>query len=155
MTQLKHRIAIGKVVNGEWKFDHYATAKGEMIFLKPKADGRGVYEFFHRSHDEIYNIPLEEIIFHSNWEECFRWKDVSDTHRIEWGMETSDKYGNPLDIYNGDIFVDWNTGKDECSSDPVAFELFIHYDFLCADQFPMVEILGNVNENPELLEVGK
>ena len=136
---IKHRISIGKVVNGEWKYERYASGR-ELDYLRISVNG---------------NVELESSNERDDNPDARYWIDVSDTHRVEWGMKTNDKHGNPLDIYNGDIFVDWNTGRDECSSDPVAFELFIYYDFLCADQFPMVEILGNVNENPELLEVGK
>ena len=147
MTQLKHRIAIGKIVNGEWKHERYATPE-EMEFLRVSASGKVERLSFNRF------ISVGEFV----GDHCAKtlqfngWQDVSDTHRVEWGMETNDKDGNPLDIYNGDIFVDWNTGIHDKCSKPVIFNLFEHYDFLCADQFPMVEILGNIHENQELLE---
>ena len=152
MSQLKHRIAIGKIIDGEWKHERYATPE-EMAELKPKADGSGVVEYTRGFKNETETIPDGVEIISNRWDEYFYWQDVSDTHRIELGMETYDKHGDPLDIYDGDIFVDWNTGIPDKCSKPVVFELFVHHDFVHPESFPMVEILGNIHENPELMEV--
>jgi len=84
---------------------------------------------------------------------CCEWLDLSDTHKVEWGMLTSDKDSKLIPIYDGDIYVDWNTGIVSKPTKPEVFELFSFYNNLHPDQFPMVEIIGNVHQNPELLEV--
>jgi len=142
MSQLKHRIAIGKVVDGEWKFDHYAGFS-EHKTLRVNQDGAVERAFF--GHGDGVSGNIYGIV----------WQDVSDTHRIEWGIKTYDKHGNPLDIYDGDIFVDWNTGADGVSTRPIIFELLTCASCVSYDEFPMIEILGNIHENPELLEAGK
>ena len=149
---IKHRISIGTITNGEWKFDHYATDY-ELTSLKPHTDGkvymRSVTNKWEMS-GFIYDSP-----YCSTMSLFPGWQDVSDTHRIEWGMETNDKYGNPLDIYDGDIFVDWNTGADGVSTRPIIFELLTCASCVSYDEFPMIEILGNIHENPEVLETVK
>ena len=145
---MKHRISIGTITSGEWKHERYATPE-EMEFLRVSASGKAERLSFN------HFISVGEFV----GDHCAKtlqfngWQDVSDTHRIELGMETYDKHGNPLDIYNGDIFVDWNTGIPDKCSKPVVFELFVHHDFVHPESFPMVEILGNIHENHELLEV--
>ena len=153
MSQLKYRISIGKVVNGEWKFDHYARSQ-ELELLKVSPDGR----VFNMVQSQDYEPPVRQVI---DWYKAnntiytLEWVDVSDTHRIEWGIKTYDKHGDPLDIYDGDIFVDWNTGADGVSTRPIIFETLTCASCVSYDEFPMIEILGNLNENPELLEAGK
>ena len=142
MSQLKYRISIGKVVNGEWKHDHYAGFT-ELKTLRVSKDGAVERAFF--GHGDGASGNIYGIV----------WQDVSDTHRIEWGIKTYDKHGDPLDIYDGDIFVDWNTGADGVSTRPIIFELLTCAESVSYDEFPMIEILGNLNENPELLEAGK
>jgi len=95
MTQLKHRIAIGKVVNGEWKFDHYATSQ-ELELLKVSQDGR-VFDMVQSRDNEPPLRPVIDWYQINNTVYTLEWVDVSDTHRIEWGMETNDKHCNPLE----------------------------------------------------------
>jgi len=80
------------------------------------------------------------------------WFDVSKTHKVEWGMLTSDKNSKLIPIYEGDIYIDWNTGIVSKPTKPEVFDLFRDYNNLHPDQFPMIEIIGNVHQNPELLE---
>ena len=61
-----------------------------------------------------------------------------------------DKTGK--DIYEGDIVVDWNTGKEGVHSAP--YEIKFHHwslETLFSDQFSVVEVIGNIYENLELL----
>jgi len=72
-----YRIKIVK----DGKFVRYATDE-EMTWLRPKADGSGVERLIGKN-------------------------DVSDTHKVEWGVITSDKHCNRIPIYEGDIYVDY------------------------------------------------
>lgn len=79
------------------------------------------------------------------------WQDVSDTHKVEWGIMTSDKHGNRIPIYDGDIYVDWNTGLENEHTRPSVFHIW-NMEHALDEMFPMIEVIGNANLNPELLE---
>ena len=119
-----YRIAIYE--NG--KFKRYATYE-EMDLLRVNAKGN-----------------VEQLIYQE-------WLDVHNTHKVEWGMLTGDRNtGKLIPIYDGDIYVDWNTGIESKSSKPEVFDLLMCYNNLHPDQFPMIEVIGKIHLNPELLE---
>lgn len=141
-----YRIKIVK----DGKFVRYASTE-EMKYLRVNAEGKV----------EMLSItPLLATGYRENHtgliafaEAEHGWNDVSSTHDVEWGMLTQDKDGKPIPIYDCDIYVDWNTGLDGVSTNPSVFRLYRDYNNLHLDQFPIIEVIGNVNENPELLDV--
>jgi hypothetical protein len=89
--------------------------------------------------------------------ELYHWGNSSilaidkTAHIIVFFTGFYDKTGKK--IYEGDIVVDWNTGVKDESSSPyvISYEESWTVESLHPDQFPMVEIIGNIYENPELL----
>lgn len=154
MTQLKHRIAIGTITSGKWKFDHYAGFT-ELKTLRVNQDGaveRAFFGYGDGASGNIYGIV---------------WQDVSDTHRIEWGCAMY--FEN--NIYRAKKHVSigmsgWIVPKDT--------NIFIYHRYngfyvIFMDGTGMrqidinthnkwsdcFELIGNIHENPELLEAGK
>lgn len=133
MSQLKHRIAIGKIIDGEWKFDHYA-GYSEYKNLRINKDGAVESAFF--GHGDGASGNIYGIV----------WQDVSDTHRVEWGIRVGIN-----EIYESDIL---------CPNKQPSYQRRM-YDIeeiiyeLTDGSFNVRDVIGNVNENPELLETGK
>ena len=156
MSQLKYRISIGKVVNGEWKFDHYAGFT-ELKTLRVSKDGAVERAFF--GHGDGASGNIYGIV----------WQDVSDTNRVEWGC-----VHDGLDLYENDIvtapyYLFQDDGKYN-------YHGLIYYDkddllfglgYVLVDkskqgisdgignqlsEYDGLILLGNLNENPELLE---
>lgn len=69
------------------------------------------------------------------------------------GQYTNFKDKNGKEIYEGDIAIDWNTGVKDKHSPPLEIK-FHHWSIesLLLYSFSTVEVIGNVYENPELLE---
>ena len=140
-----HRI---KIVDAQGKFLRYATTK-EMLTLTINADGKVV---------QIgYWLPMEcttpIIPYTGGTGLIYGWKDMSPTHIVEWGIMTSDKHGKRIPIYSGDIYVDWNTGfLENKHTRPAVFSIY-NMEHALDEMFPMIEVIGNINENPEYLNL--
>lgn len=137
MTKILQRISVGKMDNGKWMHDHYASPE-ERDWIRPNADGVGV-DSFGSCYDEA-------------WEPEVYKDDVSDTHRIEYGIETGSKNGTTIEIYDGDIYVDWNTGVEGVCSVPQVFDILRNASHLSFDEWPMIEIIGNIHTNPDMMK---
>ena len=165
-SNIQYRIAIGKVENGEWKFDHYAT-ENELTSLKPHTDGK-IYmrSVTNRWKQEgfMYDSPYcSTISLFSGWQ------DVSDTHMVEWGC-----CYNGMELYENDVVTaPYYPLQDDGKYN---YHGLIYYDkdsllfglgYMLVDkskrgisdgignqlsEYDELILLGNIHENPELLE---
>lgn len=75
------------------------------------------------------------------------------TRKRHIGFPVAGANGRYIDVYIGDIIVDWNTGVPHKCSWPIevkeyAYRLFDSLQF----GFSIIEVIGNIEDNPELLE---
>lgn len=149
------------------KFVRYATDE-EMSLLKPKADGNGVEQFTRGFENETCSLPSNIDIIYSNWDEHFFWQDVSDTHKVEWGCihEGKELYAN--DIVTAEYYLFQDEGKYNYHGlvyyDKESHGMGLEYVCVASDkrgisdgicnmlyEYECLILLGNLNENPELL----
>jgi hypothetical protein len=147
---MKYRIAIGNIVDKEWKFDHYATPE-EIGSLR--VSRTGIVEYLAKQHFG------------------YLWQDVSDTHKVEWGCDH-----RGLELYENDIVKSEYYPFYDPYSDTYNYHGVIHYcnelnqfgiryvlvnkdrlgindgTVAVLDEFYDLIFLGNLNENPELIE---
>ena len=158
-----YRIAIGTIIDGKWKFDHYATDE-EYRNLRITPDGKVVsLKIQEHFRNPITGKPTYRIAE----------TDVSETHKVEVGFTFE---GNQY--FQNDILKIWITKCDDepeinefyyakIYHDPEYDCLMIHdtnleFDYTFAnysidwyntsESFDSWEIAGNSNENPELEE---
>lgn len=144
MSQLKYRIAIGKIVDGEWKHERYATPD-EMAYLKPKADGSGVEKLrlsIHKAMVDGEFLATRIGIGHGEEIKLYGlWQDVSDTHRIEWGIEL-----NGISYYENDIlrcrylYTEWDRTDCVVESENYCFPV----DTSVKESLHVVKMIGGV-----------
>ena len=135
------------------KFVRYATAE-EMESLKPKADGTGVVKYT----IEWDYVPTDCIRDDPPDRHYIKATDVSSTHEVEWGVVI-----NGVSIYENDIVsTSIDRGDHEPFNDYLLVCLnggeFFMRSLLANDGYlnffieSTDKIIGNSNENPELLE---
>ena len=143
-----YRIAIGIIVDGKWKFSHYA-AEYELETLRVNVKGT-VQEA----------VGVKRI---SGKLDGLVWKDVSETHKVEWGFVAN---GNKY--YHNDIC---KSVTSLSSYDPIGTLFNIEYDndtasfwltsehdseiqisVLCPILDECIKVIGNINKIPEILE---
>ena len=80
--------------------------------------------------------------FNNNYGE---WVDVSSTHKIDWGILTCGKGDESrVPIYDGDTYIDWNTGREGKPSKERLFHFLNDFEKVLPDQFPIIEVTGNI-----------
>lgn len=67
--------------------------------------------------------------------------NVAEDLQVEWGMVTIDKNGKRLHIYQGDWYVDWNTGVQGKCGERQKFYIN-NSEQLLPEMFPMIEIVA-------------
>ena len=153
----------------EGKFVRHASAE-EMKYLRVNADGK--VEQLSVNHGMgicpprfmVLRIYLDSQIGDNSFIPIYaQWRDVSDTHQVEWGIEIDGKQ-----YYHNDIFVSMYalTSNDpkgskwivECDENTGSFWFIsehnreIQFSVLYPNIDEMLTVIGNINENPELLE---
>ena len=147
---MKYRIAIGSMANKEWKFVRYAFAE-EIGSLR------------------VNRYGYVELLVKEHFGDM--WEDVSSTHKAEWGCTH-----NGIDLYENDIVTSPNYPLQD--NGEYNYHGVIYYDksshcfglcyalvnpkkagisdgvgnMLC--DYGNLVLLGNLNENPELLTIG-
>lgn len=150
-----YRIAIYRYENGQRKFDHYA-AEYELETLRVNVNGT-VQEA----------VGVKRI---SGKLDGLVWKDVSETHKVEWGCVHEDKALYENDIVTAEYYLFQDDGKYNYHGllyyDEESYCMGLGYICVANDkrgisdgignslcEFEDLILLGNINENPELLEV--
>ena len=124
-----------------------------MIYrIKIVKDGKFV-RYANESEMELLRVNsngiIEELcghIFNENIIDAMCWRPVSATHEVEWGDMLPTKDGNGLALFDRDIYRDTNTD---------IIHVYSHRgDYLNKwnKDWGKNVVIGNVNENPELLE---
>lgn len=143
-----YRIAIGTIVDGKWKFSHHAT-DDELKRLRISSDGKV--------------FKLQTILTQEGNEDYIGWLDVSETHKVEFGFVHKNK-----NYFHNDIL---NSLSSLTSYDKKGTKWLVEYDnstasfwitsthdsemqisVLCPGLDEMLSVIGNVNENSELME---
>lgn len=72
--------------------------------------------------------------------------------KIDNGVKVLSKDGETtIILYNNDIYVDWNTGVLNVHSIPRVFNYDRDYELVIPSSLSMIEVIGNVYTNPEVL----
>jgi hypothetical protein len=117
----------------------YATPE-EMLRLR--VNSGGVVEELKQQRYLRYE-PINMVI-HLFKNAYAKWQPTPQ-FEVEHGVITQDRIGNPLNIYHGDKYLDWNTGDENIhQQERILNELCMME--LTADFFPMIEIIGNIHE---------
>lgn len=172
-----YRIAIYRYENGQRKFDHYATDE-EMKYLRVNSEGKVeiIESAGYRSELSSPNLPCfktgewvaEDEYYHGSI--YSQWLDVSSTHEVEWGCIHEGKALYENDIVTAEYYLFQDEGKYN-------YHGLLYYDtesycmglgYVCVAnnkrgisdglgnslyEFENLILLGNIHENPELLEV--
>lgn len=143
-----YRIAIFK----DGKFDHYATPE-EMNLLRVNAAGEvealdaAIYcsDFVDQSGTpfEISEWAAEDDYYHGDIKG--QWSDVSETHKVEWGVYDPLADPQKCRIYENDIVRDCG-GVVKAQYD---IKNIIYW--MAEATIATEDVLGNINENPELM----
>lgn len=143
-----YRIAIYKY----GKFDHYATP-GEMETLRVNGNGEvealdaAIYKSDFANKDgipfKIGEWAAEDDYYHGII--MGQWTNVSDTHKVEWGVIDYQDDPQHNKLYEGDIIKDGN--KNSVIDDIESAIYWIKECTICPS-----DVIGNIHQNPELLE---
>jgi hypothetical protein len=129
------------------KFDHYATEE-ELQFLRVNAEGRVEKLFWLGCYNEHYGKGA--------WIDVRKdgtWRDVSDTHKVEWGIQ------HPLGVFYSNDIAKCKNGSIGIVVVGSPDDFTLLFDTKNIGWCHPVEgfhggtvTIGNIHENPELLE---
>jgi len=141
-----YRIAIK---DEQGKFLRYANVR-EMKYLRVSVDGK-VEKLIVNTSIDVFppRFPLLDIALENDSDDetisiYGAWQDVSATHEVEWGTIDLHK-----PIYVNDIMR--KSKQKEYQRDMYDIDDIIYR--LIEGNFSAEDVIGNINENPELLEV--
>jgi hypothetical protein len=137
-----YRYAI--YVNGV--FDRYATDE-EKKYLRVNENGEveRLIDWLNIAQNLFNKLP--RLVFkHPNADKSLWmfWQPAPEI-KVEWGTLTQDRVGNTIPIYEGQRYVDWNTGNENEHQPEQTFNLLRIWDVI-PESFPMIEIIGNAHE---------
>lgn len=140
-----YRIAVYR----DGKFDHYATPE-ELCLLRVNADGRVEALMVNGSlvtHPPRFHLLDVELDDDGDTPMGVygKWYDVSDTHKVEWGVYDPLADPQKCRIYENDIVRDCG-GVVKAQYD---IKNIIYW--MAEATIATEDVLGNIHENPELL----